>query len=350
MVRPANSSYDVELEVRILTYNHEGYITKCIDSFMEQKTDFDFSIMIYDDCSYDRTIDIVKKTYGSIIGIHRNNKNLGIGLNDYMAKVSCRAKYLMVYAGDDWLLGADNLQDMYEFLEKNKEYVAVGGRVVQYDENEVFQFATNEELNCYTFSSFVSGQAFNIDPLMVRNIFRTELYSTICKKNPQSNEPQEWFYILLFGWGGVLQKNVRAYRCIKKHGLTNYNSMYSPLDDFINYYRALVVIEEEMNLKNIFRFRKIIREYNVFRYSLHDAVRNHRLKSIIVLFRFLGVIKAFELCLYSVVLYLNHGHFSERMTKHAKDRCMRILKRNGFSIKQIKDLYVSYKIYVSTTR
>ncbi len=41
--------------VCIVTYNHEKYIAQTIDSVLMQKTDFDFEIVIGEDCSTDRS-------------------------------------------------------------------------------------------------------------------------------------------------------------------------------------------------------------------------------------------------------------------------------------------------------
>ena len=44
-----------------LAYNQKSYIEKTIESFLAQKTSFDFEIIIHDDASSDGTQDIIKK-------------------------------------------------------------------------------------------------------------------------------------------------------------------------------------------------------------------------------------------------------------------------------------------------
>ena len=53
----------MEVMVSILTtaYNHAPYIAQALDSFLMQKTDFPFEVIIHDDASTDRTADIIRK-------------------------------------------------------------------------------------------------------------------------------------------------------------------------------------------------------------------------------------------------------------------------------------------------
>ena len=44
-----------------LAYNHEKYIKDAIDSFLKQKTDFKFEVLIHDDASTDSTAAIIKE-------------------------------------------------------------------------------------------------------------------------------------------------------------------------------------------------------------------------------------------------------------------------------------------------
>ena len=42
------------------TYNLEKYIAEAIESWLAQKTNFEFEIVICDDCSNDKTIEIIE--------------------------------------------------------------------------------------------------------------------------------------------------------------------------------------------------------------------------------------------------------------------------------------------------
>ena len=49
---------NVLVSVLVQTYNHERYIKDCLNSILEQKTNFDFEIIIGEDNSTDKTREI----------------------------------------------------------------------------------------------------------------------------------------------------------------------------------------------------------------------------------------------------------------------------------------------------
>ena len=70
----------VKVIVCITTYNLEKYISKAIDSVLCQVTNFDFKIIVADDCSTDGTLKILldyKKTFPEKIEILTADKNQG---------------------------------------------------------------------------------------------------------------------------------------------------------------------------------------------------------------------------------------------------------------------------------
>lgn len=119
-------SNDAVLTVIVPTYNHEKYIEQCIDSLLMQKTNQDFNIIISDDCSTDKTFEIVQKyKHLKNISFHKTEKNMG-SLNqkrfiDMLAL--CNTKYLCFLDGDDYYVSEYKLQKQIDFLEKNPQYV-----------------------------------------------------------------------------------------------------------------------------------------------------------------------------------------------------------------------------------
>src|SRR5882757_1263123 len=78
MERPATRQPKVS--VMLITYNHEKYIAQALESVLMQETDFDFEINVIEDCSTDRTQEIVMRyvrQYPDIVKPFFNKKNIG---------------------------------------------------------------------------------------------------------------------------------------------------------------------------------------------------------------------------------------------------------------------------------
>ena len=72
------------VDVIITTYNHENYIKQCLESIVNQKTNFEFRIIVGDDFSTDNTVEKLKsfhKKYQKQILPIYNKKNKGPNLN-----------------------------------------------------------------------------------------------------------------------------------------------------------------------------------------------------------------------------------------------------------------------------
>ena len=52
---------DIKLSVLITTYNLEKYVAETLDSVLNQKTDYIYEVLVGDDGSSDKTVEIVKK-------------------------------------------------------------------------------------------------------------------------------------------------------------------------------------------------------------------------------------------------------------------------------------------------
>jgi len=87
------------VHILMVTYNHEKYIAKSIESVLMQKTTFDYKLMIGEDCSTDGTREIVKQyanNYPDKITAFLNKKNFGIKKNAAQMYKACIAKYTAI--------------------------------------------------------------------------------------------------------------------------------------------------------------------------------------------------------------------------------------------------------------
>lgn len=121
---------EIMLSIMIETYNQENFIGQTIDSIINQDFDFLYEIIVGDDCSTDKTsqiLDEYAQKYKNIKVIH-NKENLGAMGNFYNVLSNIQGKYIMDCAGDDyWLPGKVRTQISY--LEKHDNIGLCYGRV-----------------------------------------------------------------------------------------------------------------------------------------------------------------------------------------------------------------------------
>lgn len=114
------------LSIICITYNHEKYIAQALDSFLMQKTDFAFEIVIGEDCSKDKTLSIINKyreTFPSLIKVITSDTNVGFVENFRRTLRECKGKYIAICEGDDYWTDEKKIQIQVDFLENNPRYV-----------------------------------------------------------------------------------------------------------------------------------------------------------------------------------------------------------------------------------
>ena len=116
------------MSVSIITYNQRDLIGRAIDSVLAQRVDFDYEIVIGDDCSSDGTKEVLRdyaqrypdkiqlilhprRYRGEVPGRTNNTTNL----------LNCRGKYTAMLDGDDYWIDADKLQRQYDRMEAHPE-------------------------------------------------------------------------------------------------------------------------------------------------------------------------------------------------------------------------------------
>lgn len=121
-----SKSSDILLSICCTAYNLEKYIAKAIDSFLEQRTNFRFEIIIGEDCSKDSTREIISaycREYPELIQMVISDENVGIIRNFNRILEKAKGKYIAICDGDDFWSDPLKLQKQVDFLENNEDYV-----------------------------------------------------------------------------------------------------------------------------------------------------------------------------------------------------------------------------------
>lgn len=125
-----------QISVCVITYNQEKYIRQCLQSIIDQKTNFDYEIIVGDDCSTDGTQDILKEfaeKYPCIFKLFLHDKNNGGVYNFKFVHDRAVGKYVAHIDGDDLMLPG-KLQAQASKLESNPLCTAVWHRVDFFDD------------------------------------------------------------------------------------------------------------------------------------------------------------------------------------------------------------------------
>lgn len=116
----------------MITYNHEPYIAQAIEGVLSQEADFPIELVIGEDCSTDRTREIVldyQRRYPEIIRVIYSPKNVGMQANALRTNLAARGKYTAFCEGDDWWHRRDKLQVQISYFRSCNSLVCLSGRV-----------------------------------------------------------------------------------------------------------------------------------------------------------------------------------------------------------------------------
>ncbi|HAG69486.1 MAG TPA: hypothetical protein DCL38_05885 [Lachnospiraceae bacterium] len=249
---------NVKLSVIFITYNHERYVERALRSVLSQRTDFDFEVVIGEDCSTDSTREIIERVLeeylhseepeaseGALGGrgrvsarfVPRKTNTGRPTLNVYETTKQCRGEYLAYIEGDDYWTDPDKLRKQVGFLDAHKEYIACTHSCVMVDENgeeirdaeilrigELYDFGGR-----YTFEDFkYSGHwAGHYATLVSRNIYPAEKYdyTILYRAHDFVDDAVILLFLLIQGDIWRMDECMSAWRYVKKKGGSNWNSL-----------------------------------------------------------------------------------------------------------------------------
>jgi glycosyltransferase involved in cell wall biosynthesis len=115
---------EILVSVRVPAYNHEKYIAQCLEGILMQRTDFAFEVIVGEDCSTDRTRQVVldyANRRPDVIRVITSEKNVGPFENITRISRDCRGKYRALCEGDDYWIDPLKLQKQVSFMETHPD-------------------------------------------------------------------------------------------------------------------------------------------------------------------------------------------------------------------------------------
>lgn len=130
---------DVAISVLVVTFNHEQFIARALESIRGQVTGSSFEVVVADDDSTDSTLEIVgewAKTVPFPVRILPRQERLGITRNYFRGFSACHGEFVAVLEGDDEWVSSEKLERQASALRDNPDLSMVANRILLYDERD----------------------------------------------------------------------------------------------------------------------------------------------------------------------------------------------------------------------
>lgn len=114
-----------KVSVLTITYNHEMHIEQAVTSAINQNTNFNYEIVVSDDCSTDGTRDILTNLhsrYPNTLRLILRQENIGARQNLIETFKLCEGDYIARLDGDDYWTSEHKLSKQVKLLEANPNF------------------------------------------------------------------------------------------------------------------------------------------------------------------------------------------------------------------------------------
>ncbi len=232
---------EIKLSIVLLTYNHEKYIAQALESILMQKVDFDYELIVCEDCSTDGTRDIILQYADKFKNIKLcfNKKNYGMLFNFMMSKYNCSdANYIALLEGDDYWTDPNKLQQQIDFLDKNDDFVGCSHDTEMFYEKEQRRVRMSEGKTIKSVNeiSDIIEQKFyaHTSSYVWRNIFKEEYPKEMCYNLILTGD---WLLSMLYAKNGKIKYIDKVMTCYRLTG----NGIWTRLSEPQRHFNSLRV-------------------------------------------------------------------------------------------------------------
>jgi len=125
------------ITVAINTYNHAAYVEQALEGVLMQETTYPYEVLVVDDCSSDRTVDLLReyaRRHPGLIRLIVHEHNQGALPSMIELLEQARGDYVATFDGDDYWTDPAKLQLQVSFLEANPDFALCGHNCVMRNE------------------------------------------------------------------------------------------------------------------------------------------------------------------------------------------------------------------------
>lgn len=287
----------VVVSILCLAYNHEKYIRKTLDGFLNQKTTFAFEVIVHDDASTDNTAAIIRQyeeKYPDIIkGIFQSQNQYSKGIHiekEYMFPMA-RGKYIAYCEGDDYWCDDEKLEKQVNILEHypecsicthlvqhiqedgtptNKSYPAFCMEEGVVPKEKVLSYIIKDRIFLFQISSFLVRKKDYIEYMIE--------YPMFLQKSAVGDTP---LLLYMMTKGNLYYLNVAGscYRLFSNGSWTSRNVRSK--EGWINFYNKKIECMKEYNIYTEFKYNKMIETYITY-YEMEVLVLTHNYKNMLL--------------------------------------------------------------------
>lgn len=221
-----------KVSIIMLTYGHDKYIGKAIESVLMQKTNFACELIIANDNSPDNSDEVIQNAVSKSpdnfkIRYVRHKSNMTMNPNFLWSLQQAQGEYIALCEGDDYWIDDQKLQKQVDFLDKNKDF-SMYFHKSQDDHSKILQ---DLESKVYSEEEILNNWYIHTASVVFRNQFGKEDYDLLGSKKIHFYDLILFLILANKGkvWG--TNENMSFYRFIES-SITNKTKK-------INYYESL---------------------------------------------------------------------------------------------------------------
>jgi len=211
------------------TYNQGKYLRQGLDSIFNQKVNFEYEVLVGEDCSPDNTNEILRiyeEKYPDKIQVFHREKNLKQSKNIYDLFMRAQGRYVITLDLDDYWSDEFKLQKQVDFLESHPKHMGVAHdyQKIDRDGNPLFEgegaiaaHFLNRDFTLQDFEKYTF--VYQTGTFMYRNIYKNgNDYSILYKADDTVVDLTINPMILLQGNVFIMEEKMSMYRQVISTG------------------------------------------------------------------------------------------------------------------------------------
>lgn len=246
------------LTVVIPVYNTSVYLSRCIESVLNQTIN-DIAVIIVNDGSTDDSEEIIKKNYFKRPNLEYINleKNIGVGNARNLGIEKAKTKYITFIDSDDWI-DAAYYENMLRIIEYDQSDICISGIKTEVDDVYSWKFRYQYPSHFIVDGNFCMHSLTNqynhditISPIVNNKIYKKSLISNNNILFDQSRRAQDLFFsfmVFIYTDKASICHDV-FYHYYQRNFSATHNFTKQYVDD---YFYILFILKEELNTRHLY--------------------------------------------------------------------------------------------------